>query len=251
MAVEVHPDVAYVMLTEQQIKRKVKQMAKQLDKLYEAQFERKIAEDKQIEENHKKYIGQSIDIYHRWKDHKRELNGNRHHNEYLQRAWNKYKEENFEFIVLEDCEVDELSEREKYYIKLYKDMDLAYNIHDGGDEGYNLGKHLSEETKRKIGEKNRINGLGRKASDETKEKMSKSHAVMKYTPMSEEGRKNIQQAQQKYFENNPKKLCVDDVIEIRKLHRDGLNYSEIARKYNVTPQCINDICNYKRWKQVH
>ena len=35
MAVEVHPDVAYVMLTEQQIKRKVKQMAKQLDKLYE------------------------------------------------------------------------------------------------------------------------------------------------------------------------------------------------------------------------
>lgn len=47
-----------------------------------------------------------------------------------------------------------------------------------------------------------------------------------------------------------KKLCVDDVIEIRKLHNDGMNYSEIARKYNVTPQCINDICNYKRWKQV-
>ena len=32
---EVHPDVEYVMLSEQQIKRKVKQMAKQLDKLYE------------------------------------------------------------------------------------------------------------------------------------------------------------------------------------------------------------------------
>lgn len=80
--------------------------------------------------------------------------------------------------------------------------------------------------------------------------MSKSHSGMKYAPMSEEGRKNIQQAQQKYFEKNPKKLCVDDVIEIRKLHKDGLNYSEIARKYNVTPQCINDICNYKRWKQV-
>jgi hypoxanthine phosphoribosyltransferase len=32
---EIHSDVAYVMLTEQQIKRKVKLMAKQLDKLYE------------------------------------------------------------------------------------------------------------------------------------------------------------------------------------------------------------------------
>lgn len=34
-----------------------KSFGRQLDKLYEAQFERKIAEDKQIEENHKKYIG--------------------------------------------------------------------------------------------------------------------------------------------------------------------------------------------------
>jgi group I intron endonuclease len=202
--------------------------------------------------NGKIYVGKTgMNFGDRWDSHRSLLNNGKHDNLHLQNAWNKYKEENFEFIVLEDCEVDELSEREKYYIKLYKDMDLAYNIHDGGDEGYNLGKHLSEETKRKIGEKNRINGLGRKASDETKEKMSKSHAGMKYTPMSEEGRKNIQRAQQKYFENNPKKLCVDDVIEIRKLHRDGLNYSEIARKYNVTPQCINDICNYKRWKQVH
>jgi Mor family transcriptional regulator len=129
-------------------------------------------------------------------------------------------------------------------------MGLAYNIHDGGDEGCNLGKHLSDETKRKIGEKNRINSHGRKASDETREKMSESHTGMKYVPMSKEGRKNIQKAQQKRFEQNPKKLCVDDVIEIRKLHKDGFNYSEIARKYNVTPQCINDICNYKRWKQV-
>jgi group I intron endonuclease len=178
------------------------------------------------------------------------LNNDKHDNQHLQRAWNKYGQDNFEFIVIEDCSVDELSDREKYYIKLYKDMDLAYNIHDGGDEGYNLGKHLSEETKRKIGEKNRINGLGRKVSDETKDKMSKSHKGKKYTSMSEEGRKNIQQAQQKYFEKNPKKLCVDDVVEIRKLRADGLSYSEIARKFNVTPQCISDICNYKRWKQV-
>ena len=118
----------------------------------------------------------------------------------------------------------------------------------GRDEGYNVGKHLSDETKRKIGEKNRINGLGRKASDETKLKMSESHTRMKYAPMSEEGKKNIQQAQQKYFEQNPKKLNVDDVIEIRRLHKYGLKYSEIAREYNVTCQCISDICNYKRWK---
>lgn len=201
--------------------------------------------------NGKIYVGKTgMNFGDRWDSHRSLLNSGKHDNQHLQRAWNKYGQENFEFIVLEDCEIDKLSELEKHYIKSYKDMGLAYNIHDGGDEGYNLGKHLSDETKRKIGEKNRVNGLGRKVSDETKEKMSKSHTGMKYTQMSKEGRKNIQQAQQKYFERNPKKLCVDDVVEIRKLHLDGLSYSEIARKYNVTHQCISDICNYKRWKQV-
>lgn len=201
--------------------------------------------------NEKIYIGKTgMNFGDRWDSHRSLLNNGKHDNPHLQKAWDKYGQDNFEFIIIEDCGIDELSDREKYYIKLYKDMGLAYNIHDGGDEGYNLGKHLSEETKRKIGEKNKINGLGRKASDETKEKMSKSHTGMKYASMSEEGKKNIQQAQRKYFEQNPKKLCVDDVIEIRRLHKDGLNYSEIARKYNVTHQCISDICNYKRWKQV-
>ena len=197
------------------------------------------------------YVGKTgMNFGDRWDSHRSLLNNGKHDNPHLQSAWNKYKQDNFEFVVLEDCKVDELSDREQHYIKLYKDLGIAYNIHDGGDEGYNLGKHLSDETKQKIGAKNRINGLGRKASDTTKEKMSKSHIGKKYAPMSEEGRKNIRQAQQKYFEQNPKKLCVDDVIEIRSLHKEGLNYSEIARKYNVTPQCINDICNYRRWKQV-
>ena len=201
--------------------------------------------------NDKIYVGKTgMNFGDRWDSHRSLLNSGKHDNPHLQRAWDKYGQDNFEFIVIEDCCVDELGDREKYYIKQYKDIGLAYNIHDGGDEGYNLGKHLSDETKRKIGEKNKINGIGRKASDETKEKMSKSHMGMKYATMSEEGRRNIQQAQQKRCEQNPKKLCVDDVIEIRKLHKDGLNYSEVARKFNVTPQCINDICNYKRWKQV-
>ena len=201
--------------------------------------------------NSKIYVGKTgMNFGDRWDSHRSLLNSGKHDNPHLQNAWNKYGEENFEFIIIEECAIEELNEREKYYIKLYKDIGLAYNIHDGGNEGYNLGKCLSEETKRKIGDQNRINGIGRKASDATKIKMSEAHTGMKYSPMSEEGKRNIQLSQQRYYEKNPKKLFIEDVIQIRELHRDGLNYSEIARQYNVTPQCINDICNYKRWKQV-
>lgn len=201
--------------------------------------------------NSKIYVGKTgMNFGDRWDSHRSLLNSGKHDNPHLQNAWNKYGEENFEFIIIEECAIEELNEREKYYIKLYKDIGLAYNIHDGGNEGYNLGKCLSEETKRKIGDQNRINGIGRKASDATKIKMSEAHTGMKYSPMSEEGKRNIQLSQQRYYEKNPKKLYIEDVIQIRELHRDGLNYSEIARQYNVTPQCINDICNYKRWKQV-
>lgn len=100
--------------------------------------------------NHKKYIGQSIDIYRRWNDHKNELNGNRHHNIYLQRAWNKYGSENFSFCVLEVCDKSLLDSREIYYINSFNCMTngCGYNIENGG----NTHKIMAQETKAKISE---------------------------------------------------------------------------------------------------
>lgn len=100
--------------------------------------------------NHKRYIGQSIDIYRRWQDHKRELDINRHHNTYLQRAWNKYTENNFSFHILEECGISSLDEREIYYIDKFYCLNnqYGYNIESGG----NMNKSLSDETKRKMSE---------------------------------------------------------------------------------------------------
>ena len=50
--------------------------------------------------NHKKYIGQSIDIYQRWYVHKSKLNMNKHHSHHLQQAWNKYGDNCFIFYSL-------------------------------------------------------------------------------------------------------------------------------------------------------
>ena len=68
--------------------------------------------------NKKMYIGQSSDIYWRWTHHKSDLNHNRHHNNYLQNAWNKYGEKSFDFFILEECCLDQLDELEEEWINI-------------------------------------------------------------------------------------------------------------------------------------
>lgn len=46
----------------------------------------------------------SRNIKRRWNEHKSYLNNHTHANQYLQSAWIKYGETNFNFYVLELCE---------------------------------------------------------------------------------------------------------------------------------------------------
>lgn len=140
--------------------------------------------------NGKVYIGQSINIKNRWKDHINALNREDSSCTLLQCAWNKYKQESFSFEILELCSEDMLDEVETKYIDIYDVCKNGYNIEPGG----NANKHLSNETKQKIREAH----LGMKASEETRKKMSESRMGEK-NPMygqthSESARKKISDA---------------------------------------------------------
>lgn len=101
----------------------------------------------------KKYIGQSVNIQDRWRKHKSELNHSNHDNDYLQNAWNKYGETNFKFYVLEYCNINDLNDKERYYIDLYQTLDrnLGYNMKSGGQDQ----NSLSQEIRDKISKSNR------------------------------------------------------------------------------------------------
>lgn len=116
--------------------------------------------------NGKIYIGQSINIKSRWKDHINALNRGDSSCTLLQRAWNKYGQENFSFEILELCSEDMLDEIEIKYINNYDSCNSGYNIESGG----NKNKHLSDETKEKI----KTSRIGKKLSDDAKKKMSQS-----------------------------------------------------------------------------
>lgn len=85
--------------------------------------------------NGKKYIGLSSDIERRWLEHRNELRKGVHVNNCLQSAWEKYGEDVFKFYVLELCSVENLSDRECFYIKTYHALshEGGYNLTIGGE----------------------------------------------------------------------------------------------------------------------
>lgn len=85
--------------------------------------------------NGKSYIGQSVDIYKRWKREKEDSNNiNSCSYEYpLMRAFRKYGFDNFYFEIIEECKIEELNEKEMYWINFYDTFFNGYNQTLGGD----------------------------------------------------------------------------------------------------------------------
>jgi len=80
--------------------------------------------------NNKIYIGSSVNLKNREYKHFWMLDKNIHNNDYLQHSYNKYGKDNFSFSILENCLINELIDKENYYIKKYNSNNLFF--------GYNL-----------------------------------------------------------------------------------------------------------------
>lgn len=79
--------------------------------------------------NGKIYIGSTKDYEKRWAQHCAALNHNKHYNIYIQRAWNKYGADSFEFSVLEEVSDDKQYEIEQKFLnKLIPFGENGYNI---------------------------------------------------------------------------------------------------------------------------
>lgn len=126
------------------------------------------------------YIGSFVNAHRRLNGHKLGLSKNRHPNPHLQRAWNKYGESNFSFEVILFCSRGNSLFFEQRALDIYKP---EYNILKiaGSTLGYkhsessklsrssvHKGKIVSEETRIKIKESK----IGKHHSEETKKRIS-------------------------------------------------------------------------------
>lgn len=85
--------------------------------------------------NHKVYIGQSINITDRWRNHRSAYKdtSDKAYETHLYRSMRKYGIENFDFSIVEECLPSELNERERYWVSYYDSFFNGYNLTLGGD----------------------------------------------------------------------------------------------------------------------
>lgn len=89
--------------------------------------------------NNKIYIGQSNDIQRRFKEHQTKGSTSQIP---LDIAIKKYGKENFEFEILEECSLEELNDKETFWILKFNAIENGYNCNLGGDQ-QGVGEHNS------------------------------------------------------------------------------------------------------------
>lgn len=133
--------------------------------------------------NGHRYVGSaSVSFYERLNQHLHHLRKGKHHNRHLQGAWNTYGPDAFRFVIIEQCPPSICISREQYW---FEEFHPEYNLTVVAESW--LGRQHTEETKRKIGDRNRgrvqtaeekakraLAGTGHRHSEATKTKMSLS-----------------------------------------------------------------------------
>jgi len=138
--------------------------------------------------NQTKYLGGSTHIPLRFSSHRSTLRKGTHRNGHLQNAWNKYGESSFAFRILQETPREtKLVAEQALLDKAFAENVPVYNISRTADAPL-LGRHLSNETKQKISEKN----TGKKRTEEQKRRTSESVKGRKHT---EESKRKMSLAQ--------------------------------------------------------
>jgi group I intron endonuclease len=169
----------------------------------------------QCKVNNKIYIGSSLNIDSRYKQHIKILNNNsKDVNRHLKNDWIKYGSENFEFIILEECNKEVLIKKEQHYISLYKSLNrnFGYNIKEAGNA---------------------------KQAQETKDILSK-------IKLSEEHKCKLSQINT--GNKHPRcKIGLMQAKEIKQKLNNGLKIKELAYAYNCSFSTILSIKNGYHW----
>jgi group I intron endonuclease len=200
------------------------------------------------------YIGSSSDLLRRKKQHKYDLNLNKHHSKYLQRAWNKYGGDNFKFEVLEYCPIENMLNIEQRYLST---LEPVYNVSKNAT-AFMLGVKRPKSFGENISRMKKGNKYfeGKTHTEETRKKMSKAKLGNKHNlghKHSEEVKELIRQKTLKQFENGmpleTKRKLGKQVVQLSLDFQFITEYHtarEAAKDNNMGYSQIGQVCKGER-----
>jgi group I intron endonuclease len=198
------------------------------------------------------YIGSTTNLRQRKDQHLWGLRANRHHNPHLQNAWNKYGEENFEFLVTEVViAADDIVAVEQRWIDGFDAVARkdCYNLLPIA--GTTAGRVVSEETRHKMS----LAQTGKKHSTEAKEKMRLAKLGRRQSPehvakVAAKSRGRKLPPRPASFAQKFRKLTNSQVAELRQLHNQGVSNKQIAARYCVSESTIGRILKGESYRGV-
>lgn len=179
--------------------------------------------------NNKVYIGKSINIYKRIICHISFLNNkSKDENRHLIHSWHKYGKKAFTYFVIEYIDVNDLKDRELFWILEYKALDRSF--------GYNL--RLDSETKCIV-------------SDETRKKLSE--ARQRRIKSHPEDAIKTSEFFKKFWSN---KKNVAKMVKSLKLAKMKYYFLQYDRNMNLIKQweSVEDIVNNNptyKWQNIY
>lgn len=220
------------------------------------------------------YIGSSNKLHERIQyQHIAQLNTYSHSNPILQRAWDKYGQNNFIWWLLEYQEPTKLLEREQYYLDLFRpfvEEKGGYNIAKSASAPF-MGRKHTEESRELMS----IKLKGKKRSMETRQKISEVRRGVKMSnwKLSDEGleklikrNKSIEQRRKNSGPLNNRygkpraKGAGKQAKEFKLISPtnelfEGANISKFARDHGLTQGNLSELLNgkiltYKGWRKA-
>lgn len=198
------------------------------------------------------YVGQSVNVALRFRDHKGSLRRGNHHNQIMQYLFNKYGVDSFSFEILEEVDRDLLDEVEAWWLKEMVGYNRVCNFSKSPTAPMR-GLKFSDDHRRKLGtsklgDKHWTRRLG--VSQESRQKQSQ---FRRGRSLSEEVKKNMSLAQfKRHVEKPPKRgsesKLAKPVIGTNEKTGETIRFACMldAKTVGFSPEKISLCCNGHR-----
>ena len=220
--------------------------------------------------NNKVYIGLSSNIEERWKAHKKryKIETDKEYEKHLYRSFRKYGLDAFTFEIIEECPVEELADKEIYWISYYDSYANGYNETPGGEVicvgGEKHPNHkLTEQDvicirnyyKNKARRKDIYNLYKDRIGESGFSKIWKGETWKDIMPeVYTEENKNFHKhnTSNSGSSNGRSRLNEQEVYEIRLRRKNGEKLMDVYQDYSdkLTYKSFTNVWTYQNWKNI-